>query len=92
MLHLDTYIFTMLNELILDIFTTIIRYEDLEFPSRLVLNQGFENLEEVNNFRLVFEEVNPTVSGKFIYEGKEILGLTHGHMIKRTINVTMDYL
>ena len=52
--HLDTCIFTILNKIILDIITTIIRSEDLEFPPRLVLNQGSKDLEEIKNFRLVF--------------------------------------
>ena len=56
----------------------------------MALNQGLENLEVVKNFRLKFKEVNLTVCGKVIYEGKDILGLNHGHMRKRTINVTMD--
>ena len=47
--YLHTYVFTIINELGLDIFTTIIRYEDLEFPPRLVLNQGLENIEVVRN-------------------------------------------
>ena len=81
-----------MNEIILDMLTTIIISEDLEFPSILVLNQGFENLEEVKNFRLVLEEVNPTVSRKVIYEGKEIIFLTHGHMRKKTSNFIVDEL
>ena len=68
MLHLDTFIFTIVNELKLDIRTTIIRSQDLELPPILVLNQVFENLEEVKNSRLEFKEVNPTLSGKVIYE------------------------
>ena len=89
-LHLDTYIFTILNKIRIDTLTTIIRLEYLDISSRLVLNQGFKNLEEVKKFILVLEEVNPIVSGKFIYEGKDILGLTHGHMMKRTNNVTVN--
>ena len=69
MLHLDTYIFAILNELILNILTTIFRSEDLEFPPRLILNQGLENLKVVKNFILEFKEVNPTVPKKVIYEG-----------------------
>ena len=53
MLHLNTYIFTILNELRLDILTTIIRYEDLESPPRLVSNQGLKDFEDVKNFILV---------------------------------------
>ena len=53
MLHLNTYIFTILNELILDILTTIVRSEDLEFPPILVFNQGLKDFEEVKNFRLM---------------------------------------
>ena len=56
MLHLDTYIITILNELRLDILTTIVIYEDLESPPRLVLNQGSKDLEEVKKFRLVFRK------------------------------------
>ena len=53
MLHLDTCIFAILDELRLDILTTIFIYEDLESPPRLVLNQGSKDLEEVKNFKLV---------------------------------------
>ena len=53
MLHLDTYIFSILDEIKLDILTTIFIYEDIESPPRLVLNQGSKALEEVENFRLV---------------------------------------
>ena len=38
MFHLDTCIFTIMDELRLDILTTITRSEDLEFPPRLVKN------------------------------------------------------
>ena len=44
-LHLDACIFTIINELRLDIFTIIIRSKDLEFPPRLVLNQGLETFK-----------------------------------------------
>ena len=47
MLHLNTCIFTILNELRLDILTTIVRSKDLEFPPRLVFNQGSKDFEEV---------------------------------------------
>ena len=50
-LHLDTCIFTIINEIRLEILTTIIIYEDLEFPPKLVFNQGLENLEVVKKFR-----------------------------------------
>ena len=53
MLHLNTCIFTILNELRLDILTTIVKYEDLEFPSRLVFNQGSRDFEKVKNFGLM---------------------------------------
>ena len=89
-LHLDTCIFTIINELKLDIFTTIIISEDLEFPSRQLLNQGLENIEVVKNFRIGFKKVNPTVPRKFIYEGKDIIVLTHGHMREGNKNQTMD--
>ena len=65
----NTSIFTILNELKLDILTTIFRTEDLESPPRLVFNQGLKDFEEVKNFRLMLKEVNPTIPGKFIYEG-----------------------
>ena len=58
---------TLINELRIEMLNTIIISEDLEFPSKLVLNQVFENLEEVKKFRLLFEEVKPTVYGKVIY-------------------------
>ena len=92
MLHLDTCIFTIINELRLDIFITIIGSEDLEFPSKLVLNQGLENLVLEKKSMLEFKEVNPTVPGKSIYERKDILGLTHGHMREWTNNVTVKEL
>ena len=53
MLHMTTYIFAILNELRLGILTTIVRSEDLEFPPRLVFNQGSKDFEEVKNFRLM---------------------------------------
>ena len=53
MLHMNTYIFTILNELIFDILTTIVISEDLESPPRLVFNQGLEDFEEVKNFRFM---------------------------------------
>ena len=43
-MHLNTYIFTILNELKVDILTTIVISEDLESPPSLVLNQGFKDL------------------------------------------------
>ena len=69
--------FTILNELILDILTTIFISEDIESPPKLVLNQGLKDFEEVKNFRLMLQEVNPTVPGKVIYEGQCIFFLTH---------------
>ena len=53
MLHLDTYIFAILDELRLEIITNIFMSEDLESHPILVLNQGSKDLEEVKNFRLV---------------------------------------
>ena len=49
MLHMDTCIFTIMDEIRLDILSTIVISEDLEFPPRLVLNQGSKDLEEVKN-------------------------------------------
>ena len=69
MMHMDTYILTIMYELILEIISTIIISEDLEFPPILVLNQGSKDLEEVKNFRLMLKEVDPTIPRKFIYEG-----------------------
>ena len=92
MLHLNTCIYTILNELRLDILTTIFISEDLEFPPRLVFNQGFTNFEEVKNYRLMLYKVNPIIPGKVIYEGQCIFGLNHGHMREWTSNVTMDQL
>ena len=89
---MNTFIFTIINELILDIFTTIIRSEENESPPILVLNQGLENLKVEKNFRLEFKEVNPTEPGKLIYESKEILGLNNGNMREGTNNVTVDEL
>ena len=53
MLHLDTCIFTIMDELKLDILSSIIIYEDLDFPPKLVLNQGSKDLEKVKNFILM---------------------------------------
>ena len=53
MLHMNTCIFIIFNELILEILTAIVRYEDLESPPRLVFNQGLKDFEEVKNFRLM---------------------------------------
>ena len=50
------------------ILTTIFISEDLEFPPRLVFNQSLKDFEEAKNFRLVFQEVNPAIPGKVIYE------------------------
>ena len=51
MLHMDACIFTIMDEIRLDILSIIIISEDIEFPSRLVLNQGSKDLEEVKNLR-----------------------------------------
>ena len=77
MLHLNTCIITILNEIKLDILTTIFRSEDLEFPPRLVFNQGSKDFKEVKNSRLMLQEVNPTIPKKLIYEGQYIFGFTH---------------
>ena len=53
MMHLNTFIFTILNEIKLDIVTTIVIFEDLEFPPRLVFNQGSKDFEEVKNLKLM---------------------------------------
>ena len=53
MLHMNTCIFIILNDLKLDILTTIARSEDLEFPPRLVFNQGSKDFEEVKKFRVM---------------------------------------
>ena len=53
MMHLDTFIFTIMDEIRLDILSTIFIAEYLEFPPRPILNQGSKDLEEVNKFRLV---------------------------------------
>ena len=77
MMHINTYIFTILNEIRLDILATIFRSKDLESPPRLIFNQGLKDFEEVKNFRLMLHEVNPIIPGKFINEGKCIFGLNH---------------
>ena len=92
MLHLNTCIFTILNELKVDIITTIVRYEDLESPPRLVFNQSLKDFEEAKNFILMLQEVNPTIPGKLIYEFQCIFSLNHGHMKEWTKNVTIDQL
>ena len=53
MMHMNTHIFTILNELILDILTTIVMFEALEFPPILVFKQGSKDFEDVKNFRLM---------------------------------------
>ena len=53
MLHMDTHIFTIMDEIILETLTSIIIFEDIEFPPRLVLNQGSKDLKEVKNFILM---------------------------------------
>ena len=58
-----------MDEIKIDIFSTIFISEDLDFPLKLVLNQGSKNLEEVKTLRLMLQEVKPAVPGKFIYEG-----------------------
>ena len=92
MLHMNTCIFIILNKLKINILTTIVRSEDIEYPPRLVFHQGLKYFEEVKNFRLMLQEVNPTIPGKVIYEGQCIFGLTHGHMRKWTSNATVDQL
>ena len=66
MLHLDTCILAILDEIKVDILTTIFKYEDLEFPPNLIFNQVSKYFEEVKNFRLMIYEVNPTIPGKVI--------------------------
>ena len=92
MLHLNTHIFTILNELRLDILTTIVRSEDLEFPPKLVFNQSLKDFEEAKNFRLVFQEVNLAIPGKVMYEIQCIFGLTHGNIREWDRNITVDQL
>ena len=55
----------------------IVRFEDLEFPPRLVFNQSLKDFEEAKNFKLMLQEVNPTVLGKVIYECQCIFYPTH---------------
>ena len=81
-----------MDEIRLDILTTISISEDLEFPPRLVFNQSFKDFEEDKNFRLVFQEINPAVPGKVIYEFQCIFVLTHLHMRKCSSNITVDQL
>ena len=90
MLHLNTYICTILNKLRLDILTTIFRSEDFEFPPRLVFNQSVKDFEEAKNFRFVFQEVNPAIPRKVIYESQCIFGLNHGHMREWARNITVN--
>ena len=92
MLHMNTCIFTILNEIRLDILTTIVRSEDLEFPPKLVFNQSLKDFEEAKNFRLVFQEVNPAIPRKVINESQCIFGLTHGHMMEWVKKITVDQL
>ena len=74
-----------MNEIRIDILTTIVRSKDLEFSPRLVFNQILKDFEEAKNFRLMLQEVNPTILRKLnptiprkvIYEAPCIFGLTH---------------
>ena len=70
MLHLDICIFAILDELRIDILTTILISKDLESPPKLVFNQTLKDFEEAKNFRLMLQEVNPTIPRKLIYEGQ----------------------
>ena len=92
MMHMNTYIYTILNKIRLDILITIVRYEDLEFPPKLVFNQSLKYFEEAKNFKLVFQEVNPAIPRKVINESQCIFGLTHRHMREWASNITMDQL
>ena len=89
---MGTCIFASLDEIRLDILTTIFRSKDLEFPPRLVFNQSLKDFEKAKNFKLVFQEVNPAVPGKVIYEFQCISGLTHGHMREWASNITVNQL
>ena len=53
MMHMDTHVLKIMDEIRLEIITATIRFEYLESPPRLVLNQGSKDLEEVKNFKLV---------------------------------------
>ena len=90
MMHINTYICTILNELRLEILTTIVKSEDLEFPPILVFNQSLKDFEEAKKFKLVFQEVNPVVPRKVIYECQCIFVLTHLHMRKWARNINVD--
>ena len=83
MLHMNTYIFTILNEIILYILTTIFISKDLEFPPRMVFNQSLKDFEEAKN---------PAIPGKVINESQCIFGLTHGHMREWARNITVGQL
>ena len=56
MLHLDTCIFAILDEIKIEILTTIARSEDLEFPPRLVFNQSLKDFEEAKTSDLFFRK------------------------------------
>ena len=92
MLHLNTYICTILTKLRLDILTTIFISEDLDFSPRLAFNQSLKDFEEAKNFRLVFQEVNLAIPGKVITESQCIFVLTHGHMREWANDITVDQL
>ena len=79
-----------MDELRIDMLTTIIGCYYIDFPPKLVLNQGSKDPEEVKNCRLMFWEVNLAVPRKVIYEGEDLFVLSHGNMREWTKNVTMD--
>ena len=57
-----------MQEIITDIFPTIIRSQNLDLFSRCILNQGLQFSEFFQDFRLLFDKKDPCVSGKVIHE------------------------
>ena len=58
----------------------------------MVFNQSLKDFEEAKNFRLVFQEVNPSIPGKVVYEIQLIFVLNHGNMREWANNITVDQL
>ena len=94
MLHLNTCIFTILNELKLDILTTIVISEDLEFPPRLVFNQILKDFEEAKKFRLMLVSwnISPPVDSKVFHWYEWFISRTNRGQRLKTLPICCRYL
>ena len=69
---LNPFLLTKLRKLGWGIGTTTISFQPLDGVSNFLFNQQFKFLETTENFTFIFEQVNPKIPSKFIYEGLEI--------------------